>query len=327
MNELLGTISLYWDRFRKRKLREKIQKVIFSAEISAEKSGVSVTEILKAYYQQLKGEDEKISIEIRAILNRLNQGIEKSKVYRQYVSDDVYTLMHIAESRNLMISSLVQEYLPVKKAAEELLRSLKSSLRTPFFIFIGFSVVFSMVLGNMGSLVKSGLNLSPLSIFVINNYFTMMSIIAIFLFVLFFLFPHKAWGIKGMFKTLNGIIGVSISSVGMKMGLSSVDIVPMLKKYFKVKKKISGDIDGLVSILSNFLSPLEVADIVIANRYGKISEKLDEMKQDKMKEVEIMKKSITETVDMLSKLFAGIPVLPVVVVFLDLLTKAVSKVG
>lgn len=306
-------------------VKKKIAEIILSAELTGARSGVDRIEILSEYAKQIK--DKRAKEEIEKIASKLKRGERYSQVYKPYLSAEVVKLVELAESKGLPVAVMVQEYVPVKKTVEDLERSLKAQVKVPFVVFGIVVLVFSFVLRQFDQIQKSGVELSDFSQLIIKFYLFFMLALGLFFFLVLWKFPHKTPIIGRVYKELRAIIGLAVAKTGYKMGLSSADLVPMLKRYYQVEGRYSPDVSGLLSLLSPYLSEFDRAEIVIAVKYGKVEEKLSELAEVKFKNVDYLKKTIDGAVDSLTKILIGIPILPPVLVYLDLLIKVSSKVG
>lgn len=304
-------------------IKKKVEGIIFEAELSASRSGVDRIEVLKAYAREIKS--ERLREEITKIVRKLEKGERYSKVYEPYLSPDVTKLIEIAESKGLPIAKMIEEYVPVKKAVENLESSLKAQLKVPLITFALVSLVFSFVL-NQFKQISQSLELSFYSTFLMDYYAWVMLVIGVVFAVVLWKYPNKVPFFKKVYNELKAIIGLSLSKTAYQMGLSSADLVPMLKSYYQAQGKYSLDVSGVVKLLYPYLSELDRAQILIAVKYGKIEEKLNELASEKFKNVENLRKVINDGVDNLTKVLIAIPIFPPLVVYLDLLSQVTSNV-
>jgi len=304
-------------------IKKKVQEVVFEAELTALKSGVDRTEVLKAYVREIKS--EKLREELTKIIRKLEKGERYSKVYEPYLSSDVVKLIEIAESKGIPIAKMIEEYVPVKKAVESLESSLKTQLKVPLITFAFVSVVFSFVL-NQFKQISQSLELSFYSLFLMNYYAWTMFVIGVVFGVVLWRYPNRVPFFKKVYDELKAIIGLSLSKTAYQMGLSSADLVPMLKSYYQAQGKYSLDVSGVIKLLYPYLSELDRAQILIAVKYGKIEEKLSELANERFKNVENLKKVINDGVDNLTKVLIAIPIFPPLVVYLDILSKVTSNI-
>ena len=304
-------------------IKKKVEGIIFEAELTALRSGVDRIEVLKAYAREIKS--ERLREEITKIVRKLEKGERYSKVYEPYLSPDVVKLIEIAESKGLPIAKMIEEYVPVKKTVENLESSLKAGLKVPLVTFALVSLVFSFVLSQFKQISQS-LELSFYSTFLMDYYAWVMLVIGVVFGVVLWKYPNKVPFFKKVYDELKAIIGLSLSKTAYQMGLSSADLVPMLKSYYQAQGKYSLDISGVIKLLYPYLSELDKAQILIAVKYGKIEEKLSELANEKFKNVENLRKVINDGVDNLTKVLIAIPIFPPLVVYLDILSKVTSNI-
>jgi len=304
-------------------IKKKVQDIIFEAELTGARSGVDRIEILKAYVKEVKS--ERLKEELLKIIRKLERGERYSKVYKPYLSEEVIKLIELAESKGLPIARMIEEYVPVKKTIENLENSLKTQLKVPLITFGVVTLVFSFVLSQFKQISQS-IELSFWSHLLMNSYSWLMLAIGITFAVVLQKFPHKVPFLKNVYHEMKAIIGLSIAKTAYEMGLSSSDIVPMLKKYYKVEGKYSLDVEGIVKLLSPYLTELDRAGISLAVKYGRIEEKLKELAEVKFKNVEQLRKAVNDAVDNLTKVLIAIPIFPVIVVYLDLLMKVTTSI-
>lgn len=305
--------------------KRRVLEIIFNAEVTGARSGVDRIEIFRAYLSQIK--DERVKEEIRRILRGLERGDKYSKVYRSYLPDEVVKLVELAETRGLPVASMIKEYVPVKKTVEDLESSLKAQIKVPFFIYAVLVFVFSFVLKQFSEMQRAGVEFSYFSQLIFSSYLWVMGVLGVVLLVLTWFLPERVPVIGKVYKELKALVGLAIARTGFRMGLSSADVVPMLKRYYQAEGRYPLDVSGVLSLLSPFLNEFDRAEVVIATKYGKVEEALGGLMESKLRNVDYLRRTIESAVDNFTKVLVGVPMLPPVMVYLDLLTKVASKVG
>ncbi|MCL4432129.1 MAG: hypothetical protein M1300_07405 [Epsilonproteobacteria bacterium] len=309
--------------------RETIEEVLFESELMVATSKIDVSMVINAYASKLASVKPFASEELRNITKRLKGNQNKYNVYADYVDPAIISLLRIADQKGLSASTVLKEYAPIRKISMRNYNRIKSALTMPMIIFIAITMILSSIASKLGE-ARSAIDFSFFTLFILDHFVVINMILFVLLITAFFVFPRKVPILSKIYQKLDSLLAVSLAQTMYTSGLSSKDIIPMLRRQFGImEEKGRGDIAELVKLLSDckFLTPNEMADLELAMDYGQFDPMLNEKKEKKIEEARQFSELIGEIVKNFSTVVVAIPILQFVIIVMDLVMKSTSLVS
>lgn len=293
---------------------KRYEEKIIELEILSGKTAVPVHELwYKLYYETGK----EVYLEFA---RKLEKGIEKWRVYARYVSDEVLLVMKTAEEKGLPLAPLLEE---VKKVKDEL-KKVRGSIRSKVFLPVVYYVIITLVLGfvifrlsdfffqftkTLPAEYTEKLNFVSL---LKTLYFPANLLVFVFLIFAFVVFPHRTPILRKVFKEIDGLLILALSSVFYSAQVPLEGIIKFfrgLSGYVgKVFSKISDLSEkGFAKALSEFLPPEESAVVEISVKTGMFEETLKNLYSVKKEKLQKLSDRFGTVVFVLSFLFLLIP--------------------
>lgn len=309
--------------------RSTIEEVLFESELMVATSKIDVSIVINAYASKLAASKPFASEELKSITKRLKGNQNKFNVYEEYVDPSIISLLKIADQKGLSASTVLKEYAPIRKISVRNYSRIKSALTMPMVIFLAITMILSSIASKLGD-ARTAIDFSPVSLLLLDNFISINMFLFIILIGAFFVFPRKIPLLSKIYQKLDSLLAVSLAQTMYSAGLSSKDIIPMLRRQFKIHdEKGRGDIAELVKLLGDnkFLTPNEMADLELAMDYGQFDPMLSEKKEKKVEDAKQFSELIGEIVKNFSTVVVAVPILQFVIIVMDLVMKSTSMVS
>lgn len=320
-------VAAITDFVNSRRKKVEIENILLKAELTAATSGVAIHELLNEYAKALAKGEPFISQEIYHVRKLLLSNKPRYVAYSKYVNKGFLTILKTAEERKKPVNSLLEIYAPIYELSRKYDIAIRTSLRFPLVGFVVFSVVFSVVLRVFKTMKDQ---LSPYSTFII-NYFPYISA-TIFFSLLYLLLVHrqKIPFLRSVYHRLNSILAISMTALFYNMGISTQDVLPIIRVQFKLpastKKRI--DINTLIQefLAAKFITPLLGADIQMGVTYREPKKVFKTISNDMMFEAEQLSAPIGDAVKNIALFISAIPAILAMIVFFDFMYSVSNKI-
>ncbi len=303
----IDAIKLFFDTGK----RKEAVKLIYSAEVSLEKSGQQIAALLKILARGLKEPNDYLETAIR--LHR--KGKPRSVVYQDILPDDMLNILKTVEAEGLDPSQAFQHYVPLKKKIDKAVSRMKSALKGPtgsylaacalgFFglsvIYYGFSNLPKLDLSRVAMMKTCFLPATLIPIAAL--HFAIMR------------YPHLVPKWKRVYNhvTVSGYLLV-VKTIMITMSLSSAAAVSYLlnmddKQLKKNIKESERTMEGVVKILSYYLTEPEMSLLTSSSQMGCEGMVLTGIVEQRMDEIDEIVTEVTEGFNTVFKLLSMLPV-------------------
>lgn len=301
--------SLNLNLLNLKKIRNKVEEIIISAEMDSIHSGVPVIELYSEYVKELAKEDKTLAIAIKEILSRLQRGEKTINAYRGYISDDLLHLLRLADERNVSPSVIFENYAPVKKELDKRESQIKNATRLPLIKFFIFSFIFYFPLSKLINISDQTdvLRLSKFAYSIHDLYPVIIITVAVVYYLVVRSLRENLPIIGNVYKGIKASLMLILINTLYRLGLAPKEIIPIIKEYAGVRVGgVSPSISGLINIMRNYLSPIERANLIVAGT-SRFEEELKNIAEKKLTFVETSTETAREILDNIGYLLLLIP--------------------
>jgi hypothetical protein len=306
--------------------RQKVQDIIFNAEINSANIGTSVMDLFQKYATEFEAEDPAVSVKLIELSKKLQSGVKRWDAYAPYIDEDILSLLKVAEENSITADRIIRGYVPVKNITKKYQSSIRSNIIGPS---IG-ALIISAILGYTVSQFKKPIDQGMVTVsqnihFITNHYYLMSFSFVIVLSGFIIIFPNKVPILKGIFKKLESLMSLAIIRTMLQLGYSSDDLIGVIKKQYKIDFVVdSKGITGLIQLLrfAKYITPEEAAEIKITTQQDDPIKTIDKFIQDRVDAGESLIKEAGKAVTSLSMIMTAVPIILMVLVMISFLMAA-----
>lgn len=308
--------------------RQRIEEIIYNAEINSANVGTSVMELLSEYASELKHEKPQIAAKLVGLTKELRAGVKRWDAYKPYVDESVLVLLNIAEASSIPSDKIIRDYAPVRRITAAHEKTIRRNMLGPTGGAAFITALLSYSVSQFKKPIDSGMIVLPDNILFMMDYYTLINFTVVFLISgVIIAFPRKIPMLKGIFDKLDSLLALSIIRTMILVGYSSDDLIPVIKKQFKIDHKVEGQgIVGLVELLrfKKYITAEEAAEIKITMRNSDPIRPMAQYIKEREGDGEVYTKEAGKAVSTMAMLMTAVPVLMLVSILVAFLFASVE---
>ena len=301
--------------------RKKVQEVIKEAEEIASSLGVSPAIVLEDVNRKLN--NPLLSV----VVKKLKRGKPRSVAYAGIFPKEVIVFLRTAEENNLPVSDVFKEYM---KIGEKIDRAFSK------IAFTTYSGVFGLIVAYFGgNFVFSKLKTMDIPgvkeqmAFYFENFKYLLIIPAVY--VILFAFRKTAEKLnplmRNVYKYFMLLRILSVFKIGSQIGLQSQKIMeiyqelyPALRRKIKKLPPEKRNIEGLASILREYLSAVDAVMLIKSVQAGQTERFVNRLAERQLERVEERTERIRGALGTANKVFLFIFVFYIAITFVKFIT-------
>jgi len=305
--------------------RKEAQRIIVEVEEIAESVGFPIHRALEEALKNLK----KRNPLVEEALYLLKKGKPRNVAYQKIFSKDLLLFLSISEEKSLPVVKVFKEYNQTKKRVEEIKSEVKKVIFGNFFMNLLFIFGAFFFVKKITSIQIEGVDLS---VFLLYWKFLFL-IPALYALGFFFPFSDRINPLLRSFnKDFKALALLSVFRISESIGLQTSRLIEIYEKMGGEFKKIASaiphhkrNVEGVVLILSSFLSPLEKGLLVFSAKQGQVESFLRAITEKKILALKEKGMVFKSSLGLIGKIINTVPILYIVLVYLKFMSAIVGS--